>query len=180
MFFFNWIDLLCITLLVLGCYFGFKKGFTFEVFRFAGIITAMFLALHNYRSLAKILDRYCCLPSIIAKIISFLILVILIVIIFKVASVFVQKIIQVTVIKKLDKIGGLILGLLRYLIITSLVLIGCLFIPGDYLNESINERSVLGAYVVRVAPAIYSGLIRIFPAYRHVGINHVLNQAMEK
>ncbi len=179
MIFFNWIDLICLTLLFIGGYFGFKKGFIYQIFRFAGIIAAMFLALHTYGTIARLMCKYCFLPLSAAKILSFLIIVITVIILARIAAVAVQKAVKVTIVKNLDKAGGLILGLLRYSIIISLVLMGLLFIPWSYLRISINDRSCVGKHLVKVAPAVYSGLIRVFPAYRDIGINTVLDQAME-
>lgn len=178
--FFNWIDILCLTFLSIGSYVGYRKELTFQIFHLTGVVVSLFFALHNYQSLSGFLAKYCFLPSAVARIISFLVLIVTVIVVFRIGAVFIQKIIKIKVIEKLDKIGGVILGLVRYLIIVSLILICLLLIPWSYLRVSINERSVLGRHVVKVAPAVYSGLVRIFPAYRHVGIGQVLEQITEE
>ncbi len=74
-----------------------------------------------------------------------------------------EKLMQLTFNKKINSIGGLAAGLVRGLLLTSIVLVASLQLPAPPLQESIEQHSLSGRKVSQMAPAIYdnlTGLIR--------------------
>ncbi len=69
-----------------------------------------------------------------------------------------EKLVQVSFQAKLNKAGGLIAGLFRGILVTSVVLVVCRQLPSDYLTASIDEHSLSGHFVSRVAPAVYDSI----------------------
>ena len=68
---------------------------------------------------------------------------------------FVGKVVQVTFQPKIGQAGGLLVGLLRGVLVSSVILVVCQQLPSSYLQASIQEHSLTGRTVSRMAPAAY-------------------------
>ena len=59
--------------------------------------------------------------------------------------------------------GGLILGLIRGVIIASLILVILVWLPFAQLKKAIAKDSYLGPVVLEISPTIHDSLIKFFP-----------------
>jgi len=73
-------------------------------------------------------------------------------------------VVQVNFQQKVNQVGGLLAGLVRGVLITSVILVICQQIPSPYMMESIHEHSWSGYNISRAAPAIYDA-IRAVPGW---------------
>lgn len=157
---FNWIDIVVVAIFIRIVYTSYKNGIWAELFRFFGIIVAIYLSLHYYSSWAKgICDKLnypdvqikffelftFALPALLAYI-SFYI--------FRTAS---SKFVNVEFIPKLSSWGGVIVGILRGFFSISLFLYFLLIPASEYFTKSV-KTSFLGQKLIVIAPTTYSGL----------------------
>lgn len=68
---------------------------------------------------------------------------------------FLEKMVQVTFEQRVNRVGGLLVGLLRGLLTASAILVVCSTLPSAYLTASIGEHSMSGRWVAGVAPRVY-------------------------
>ena len=73
-----------------------------------------------------------------------------------------EKVVQINFEKKLSQIGGLLAGVGRGLLVSSVVLVACQQLPAPTMQESIQKHSLSGPVVSKMAPAVYDQL-REFP-----------------
>ncbi len=66
-----------------------------------------------------------------------------------------ERLVKVTFEPKLNQMGGLVAGLLRAGLVMSMLLMALRQMPSEYLAASIEEHSLTGRPVSRVAPAVY-------------------------
>ena len=73
------------------------------------------------------------------------------------------KIVKLSFSDKIDKWGGFIAGLLRGAVLMSLLFMLFGIIQVDYLVKSVDERSLTGPYVEKIAPNVYQAIARTSP-----------------
>ncbi|MDD5423365.1 MAG: hypothetical protein PHT32_08140, partial [Candidatus Omnitrophica bacterium] len=94
-------------------------------------------------------------------------------------KVIIDKIITVTWHPAIERFGGLLAGIARASIVTSIILIILSLIPLSYLQRSIRDRSFAGMYFLRIGPGIYSKVSGFIPALR-VGGTTVSGESLVK
>lgn len=67
----------------------------------------------------------------------------------------IEKLAQVSFQETLNKVGGLLVGLLRGAMVLSVLFILLRQLPSPYLTASIEQHSMSGRFLVRVAPKVY-------------------------
>ena len=156
----NWVDILIVILLVRISYIATKRGFPIEFFKTAGIISAVYLSLHYYSRLALFVQHRSKLDKLnpdIFNFLSFLILALLGYCIFMLLRKIFLIFIKIEAVDNLNRWGGMFLGVLRSLLLSSLVIYGLLICGVSYFKKSALE-SYSGKYVYRVAPYTYKFL----------------------
>jgi membrane protein required for colicin V production len=159
----NWVDVIVIILLIRGGYIGFAQGFSVELFKTLGAVTATVSALLYYEHLAAWLTSYAFLPLQISRFISFSALVVLLLLVFKVVRVVVVKILHLELLGKLERWAGFVLALARSVIFASLLLFVFTLLPIDYIKESVAEKSFFGPYLEPVAPKVVEFIVMFKP-----------------
>ncbi len=170
----NWIDLLVVILLIRSSYVGFTKGFGWEFFRVIAVICAAIGAIYFYENGARLISDYIPVLYPLANQISFTSLYLIILLIIKIITLFIDKIIKLEVFSALDMIGGLVLGAGRGVILLSLLLITLMWTPIPYFEKSIQERSLTGQTISAAAPFIYEKIAVMFPALKYEHRNEEL------
>ena len=152
---FNWIDVLFVTLLVRSCYVGFKKGLLLEIFRGFGLLIAVILSFDYYTIVSQLFSAHTRWTGPGPDIISFLVIFLSVLIIFKVFSQIASLFLGGEKISIANRVIGLVFGLGRGLLAISLI--GVLFInsPFGYLSKSVKDRAWSGQYVLGIAPGVY-------------------------
>jgi len=159
----NWVDVVTLIILLRTTYIGLDRGFSVEIFKFLGIILALAAGLNFYRPLSQFLAGHSFLPISLAQILSFLAVVFISVLLFKVIQLFFNAILKTEFVKWLDKIGGLILGIVRGILICALLFITLLLLPWNYPNYSIKQRSLSGSPILKVAETFYRFTFKFYP-----------------
>lgn len=170
----NWTDLLVVILLIRSSYVGFTRGFSWECFRFIGVICAVLIPIYFYESVSQLIGDYFPVIYPFSNLLSFTALYILIFIISKIINILIEKIIKIEVFSMLERFGGFCLGVMRGSIILSLIFISLILTPVPYFEKSIKERSYTGPVVSKVAPFLYEKIAIIFPALKFGQRNEAL------
>jgi len=160
----NWIDVIVIIVLLRTSYVAFQDGLSHEIFPLIGAVSALILALHYYNTLALVVTRNILqVNSAVAVFFSFLALVIIIGIIFRLLRGVADTIVKVSWHPVLEKFGGLVVGVMRASVVASTILIILALLPLPYIQWSIRDKSVTGMYFLRIGPEIYTKTAGLLP-----------------
>ena len=152
----NWVDILIIIVMLRISYVSFQDGLSHEIFPFIGTIATIVLTLRYYAKVSYIISQYLGnVQTEVLNVISFVGLIIVMGMIFKFVKVILDKIIKVTWHPLIEKFGGLIIGIGRAAVVTSIILIMMTMLPLSYLEWSIRDRSLMGTSFLKIVPAIY-------------------------
>ena len=136
-------------------YVGFTLGLFSELVKLTGVIGGFFLSFRYYQLLGDILADRTPLSLEWAGALVMASLLVLSYLFITRGLRLIEKLMQVTFESRVNKVGGVLVGVLRAALVTSVVLVVCLQLPSPYLNVSIEEHSFLGRTISRVAPAVY-------------------------
>ena len=159
----NWVDVIVVIFLIRGSYIGLRQGFSVELFKIFGAIAAGTVSLLYYSELGRWIASHSFLSAQIADFLSFLILFFVLLLAVKIIRIFLFKILHLQLFYGLEKIGGVALGLGRSVIFVSLFLFGLNLLPVEYIQKSIEEKSLSGPYVKKAAPEILNFIVRFKP-----------------
>ena len=152
----NWVDLLAVIIMLRTIYMSFQNGLSHEIFPFFSSILKLVLALHFYGKLGSLLNESVKLfPLSLCNMASFLAIVLITTFVLNLLSGLLDSVINITWHPLIEKIGGMMLGVLKGAVSVSMVLIFLALIPLSYIQWSINDKSLYGMFFLRIGPAIY-------------------------
>jgi len=157
---FNWVDILIIIILFRIVYVAFKNGLTSDFFKFLGTIAAIYLSMHYYTLFSDWIGKQIPvagdkLPLEFLDFLSFLSIAIIGYLIFVLVRIAFSRFIQMKAVPKLNKWGGLLLGIGRGFLLTGLLTFMLVISSISYLKNSVTS-SYSGKYLLKIAPATYS------------------------
>ncbi len=166
----NWVDVLIAILVIRISYVAFQEGFTHEVFPLVGSIVVIVFSLHYYMILGNLISRTLFnIPIQISDFLSFLILALGASLLVKFISALLNKMVKMQWHPLIEKFGGLILGIVRASVVTSLVLTILALMPLPYIQWSIRDKSITGVYFLRIGPSIYGKVAAFLPVMKAGG-----------
>ena len=154
----NWVDVLAVILLIRMGYIGFRLGLGAELLKLAGLIAGFFAGFQYYQQAGDWLARKTFLSTEWAAVLALGAIISAVYFLLTRALRLLEKLVQVNFEKKLNQIGGVLAGLVRGLLVSSVLLVACQQLPAPAMQQSIQEHSVSGRVVSRMAPAIYDQL----------------------
>ena len=154
----NWVDILIVILLIRTSYIGAKTGLSTEIFKIIGVLLGLYFGMKYYSVVGSWMASKISLPPEVSEGFVFLILVLISMISLKLVGFGFEKIVKLTFADKLSKWGGFIIGLLRGGLILSLLFMFFGIIQVDYLVKSVEERSLTGPSIQKVAPFTYQAI----------------------
>lgn len=158
----NWVDIFVIIILFRIGYIALQNGLPAELFKFLGSLSAIYLSLHYYTTLSDwIGGRFFVsrekMPLEFLDFLCFVSLASLGYIIFVALRQTFSRFIKMEAGPKLNKWGGLVLGLVRGLCLSSLIVFMLVISSISYLKNSI-INSYSGVRLFKLAPATYNRL----------------------
>lgn len=159
----NWVDVLTVILLLRTCYIGAKTGLSEEVFKIIGVVFALYISMGFYSPIGSRINSGFSLPQELVDGVSFLILILLSMLSLKLVALGVTKVVKLAFADKINHWGGFISGLLRGAILLSLLFTLFGILQVDYLVKSVEERSLTGPYISKIAPYAYQVVARNSP-----------------
>ena len=154
----NWVDVLAVILLVRMGYIGFRLGLGAELLKLAGLTSGFFAGFRYYQQVGDGLAQNTFLSVEWASVLALGAIVIASYFLVTRAARLLEKLVQVNFEKKVNQIGGLLAGLTRGLLVSSVILVACQQLPAPAMQESIRENSLSGPLVSKMAPAVYDQL----------------------
>lgn len=139
-------------------YVGFKSGMSAELIKLVGLITGFFVSFKYYQQWGDVLAANVGLSPEWASAITLAFLVILVYLAVTRLLRLLEKVVQITFAKQLNQVGGGVAGLLRGILVASVVLVALLQLPAPYLQDSILKGSLSGQKISRAAPLVYDTL----------------------
>ena len=154
---FNWIDILIIVCALRMCYIGLKRGFGIELFKFLNLIFCSFISLHFYFTLGEFINsKIPTLPLEPATIFSYIVLIFIITILFRILREGVFVFVKQEAIRNASKYAGILLGFLRGILISALIIYGLMISSIHYFDLSA-RTSFFGSKIVKLPVKIYEG-----------------------
>ena len=157
----NWVDIFILILGVRICYVAVKNGFPAELFKLIGTVAAIYLSLHYYVSLSGSIKGWLSLgerlPEDFLQFIVFLGLAVAGYYAFMVLRSIFYRFLKTEAVSALNKWGSLILGIVRTLLLASLIMFTFVISSVSYFDNSV-KASYTGKRLFMVAPQTYSWL----------------------
>lgn len=163
---FNWIDIVLLCLILTTCYKGSQKGFVIEIFKLLGLILAIYVSLHYFSSTSDYLVKsFPALGVVFSDFVCFIVLAIVSYLALVTLRSAFCHLFKVEAAKGLERWGGLVLGFLRGLFVSSLLMIIFCLLAIPYLKASIH-KSYLGSRLVftdvKVYESLFNGIVSKF------------------
>jgi len=154
----NWVDVLAVILLFRMGYIGLQLGLGSELVKLTGLVGGFFVSFRYYQGVGDLMAQRTFLrPEWAAALAMVLLLALTYFAVTRVLRLM-EPLVQVSFEKRLSQAGGLVVGLGRGILVTSVVLVLCQQLPSPYMQESITQHSLTGGAVSRAAPALYHTL----------------------
>ena len=155
----NWVDLLVLIVMLRTIYGAFKEGLSHEIFPLFASIASLLLALFYYEKIAEAASSIP-LPISVLNFAGFFLVIFVSKILFKILKGLLDALIKVTWHPLIERLGGLLAGLVRGAVVTSTILIILTLLPLSYLQWSIRDKSMSGMFFLRIGPSIYETISR--------------------
>ena len=136
-------------------YVGYSLGLSAELVKLAGLCTGFFVSFHYYQGLADALASRTPLRVEWASVVVMTGLVVAVYLLVSWGLRLLEKLVKLAFQSNLEQIGGVVFGIVRGVLVASLILAILRQLPSPYVNASIEEHSSTGPVVVKAAPALY-------------------------
>lgn len=156
----NGVDLLIAIILVKVCWTAVKTGLVTEAFKLLGTIAATYLSLHYFVTLGDFMRGGGAAKKMGLEFIDFLAFVLLAIlgyIFFVVARMAFGRFIKAEAVPRLNKIGGFILGVVRGLLASGLIVF-MLIISSVGMVKEMAASAYFGRNIYKLSFSLYSGM----------------------
>jgi membrane protein required for colicin V production len=154
----NYFDIIILIPLLWGAWRGFQRGLIFEIAMIIGLLLGLYLAFKFSMLFEGLVSKH--ISSNGVHYISFFLVFILVILIMVLLAKFLESILKAVKLNAFNKIAGAVFGILKYLLITSIIL--TLFRPVDeqlkLLKPEWKEESLFYAPVVKASQYIFPAL----------------------
>ena len=158
----NWVDVLVVILILRAAYLGLETGVWHELLGLIGILVAIFIPFRYYAELGGVIDSHSFFSLPAAKIVSFILLMLVVLILVKLIRSLFKRLVKVQFISVVESLGGVIIGLVQAGLACGLILLVFTWFPARSLQAAIIERSYLGSRLIGAPPAVYDGFVRLY------------------
>jgi len=159
----HYFDIFVLTIIGLFAILGMRRGLVEELLKIIGLFVAVLVALEYVHSVADLLaNRFNTAPENLT-ILSFILIVVLVMICFRVAAALLKRVMRFAMLGWLDRAGGAIFGGVKALIILSLLLWALLLLPRNRYLDDLEQNTITYSYVLGVAPILYDTALHLFP-----------------
>jgi membrane protein required for colicin V production len=174
----NWVDIVVGLVLLFFFVAGARKGFIREVTGLISIIVAFIVGISGAPIWSKIIEQNLKIPSSVATLVAFILIFILVFILIRALGNLLFKVVRATPLDALDRLGGSIIGIVKGVLIVSLVLIllGLFNLP-LVVSQELNG-SWSAAPLRTVAPSLYRFFKEAVPQMR--SLDDVVGDSVEK
>ncbi|MBN2009537.1 CvpA family protein [candidate division KSB1 bacterium] len=155
----SYLDVLIVIILAIFVFRGFKRGFAGELTKIIGVILALMLSTKFMNNVAEFLVTAANIPPAFAMVVSFVMIFVATILLFKYAGTHLEKLIKVSVaLKTADNFLGAILGLFKGAIFVSLFMLLLTLLSFSDAVQYHTKHSLLFGPMRDIAPAAYDAL----------------------
>jgi len=148
-------------------YVAFQDGLSHQIFPLITSVIVIVFSLHYYRTIGLAISQNLFnAPREITDFLAFLALAVVFGLIAKLLKALLDKIVKVEWHPLLERFGGLLFGVFKAAITTSMVLIILALAPLPYLQRSIRDKSLTGVHFLKVGPVIYEKCAAFLPTLK--------------
>ena len=153
----NFIDYIIIFILFFSLIGGYKNGLIAEVASIAALILGIWGAIHFSQITTEQLIKYFKLQTVYLDIISFAVTFVIIVILVHIVADVVSKMVEPGLLGVFNKMGGVIVGMMRSLLFLSITLLIFDKIDNDmhFIPENAKKESRMYESIRNLAPSIF-------------------------
>lgn len=151
----NLVDILIVIYIVRTFFHGKKRGLSYEITAFISALFAWIMSLHFYQGFSGSLSKWFLLSIGTARVTAFSIICLCTLFLGAVASRLLKRIMKLSFVPNIEKIGGGILGTLRGISISAMIIIGLVLVPVQFIKQQVYVKSFFGNYLVAISPKIY-------------------------
>jgi uncharacterized membrane protein required for colicin V production len=176
----NWVDVLALILILRISYVCSQAGMTHEIFPLIGNAVVLVLSLHFYTRVGNIITKNApIIPIQIAYFLSFVSIAIVFIIIYKLLNAALNMVLTMEWHPSIEKIGGLIVGIMKAFVVTSLILAMLALMPMPYFQRSIRDKSLTGLQILKIGPVMYGKVAGFLSALKLGSPAGTASQMME-
>jgi membrane protein required for colicin V production len=158
----NWVDIIVLILLFRTSYVGFTRGLGNEIMPLIAIFIALIASHQLYGPISRFIAIHTPLSSPHAGFLFFIFIAMITLLVFRFFNkLLVGKDSAVHVATMYDSACGLILGILRGVLLVSLVVYALWLTPSEYVSSSVEEKSLLAKKFLRIGPLVRNRAMRV-------------------
>ena len=153
----NWVDLLALILILRIGYTGSFLGIGKQILPLLSLLFTLTFSLYYYDKITLFITSRSTLPRSVCEFFIFLFIVIILSIITQIINRYI-RFKRPEVLVPIERVGGVVFGLLRATIITGLIFVILLLTPIEGIGESIRS-SASGTFIVKLNLDFYTNII---------------------
>lgn len=159
----NTIDVVILIIIGFFAFRGLFRGVVLELLTLVGMLAGYIVALKEMPRLSRFIHSMIPLPEVLANALGFLVCFVGILLLFRwIASLF-KHAIKGTILRSVDHIGGLCIGLVKGAILVSVIALLVNLLPLPQSLDRPRKESLLYEPALTVAPFAYNLIGRVFP-----------------
>lgn len=141
----NYLDIIILIPLIIGSWRGYKKGFVIELFTLLALLVGIYCGIHFSDYMSDILNESIGITSKYLPAISFTLTFLLVGAMVFFGGKMIEKALKLVALGMLNKIAGLVFGLVKFLFIMSaiIVILESYDEKGNFIPDEIKEGSIL-------------------------------------
>lgn len=152
----NWIDILIVAFIVWTFFIGKKRGFSVEIIALITAVLSWVISTHFYQAFGQNLNKWFMINLDSARALAFIIIAAASLFIITVLGKLLKKVMNLSFLPNLEKVGGCIAGTLRGIVLTALVVVGLALMPVDFIQKQVYTDSFFGNYFVALTPKVHN------------------------
>jgi uncharacterized membrane protein required for colicin V production len=159
------LDVLIAVYLLFGAVSGVRRGLSGEIARLISLGVAVIAGWQFHEPLGEQVERYTRLQGPPAFLVGFLATVLAAGLIMLLLRLMLKNIMEFAFKGKIERVGGLIAGILRAAFISSLIVVAISVLPVPYLQKRVWEESRVGMAICKLILPIYQDIADEHPEW---------------
>lgn len=162
------LDLVILVFLAFFLYRGAKKGLIREIFGLIAVLGALFCAVVFVDVGVAVIKDVGEVPASLSLFISFLLIFISVFVVVWIVGAVLSKLIRLTLLVWFDRLGGLLIGLFKGVLIASLILLGLNLLSWPRGICDVIDDSEFAPSVQMAAPRFFNAVKSLFPSAKSI------------
>jgi membrane protein required for colicin V production len=159
----HWADIVALVLITWFVIRGIVSGLILSLFRLAGIVAGIIVSIkYQYDVSQWLLTQFPTFPDEIARLTASAVIFMGVIILAQVLASAVKALADFALLSWLDKLGGLVIGFLKAILLISLIYWGMTMLPSNSVVASIQRDTVSYQLFGNAAPAAYDHFLQPF------------------